>query len=212
MHSMFATAPLEVRESVATWIRSGARARAACKRIDGWIAERLVELPPPPARRIVARARGAHHDLEALAETLWSSWFASDFTSARGRPACSWGKSARSRSRRSLRLGSYAQGQHLVRLHPVLDQPGVPEWFVRFVLFHELLHAAVPPVRGADRRWIHHGPEFQRRERAHPDHARALEWEAENLTSLIRSARSGKPLRGARSRGLVSRALQRLLF
>jgi hypothetical protein len=29
----------------------------------------------------------------------------------------------------------------VVRVHRVLDAHDVPEWFVRYVLFHELLHA-----------------------------------------------------------------------
>ena len=34
-------------------------------------------------------------------------------------------------------------------IHPVLDQRSVPEWFVKYLLFHEILHAALPQ--------LHHG-------------------------------------------------------
>jgi hypothetical protein len=196
MHAMFAAAPEDVRESVARWIRSGRRARNACARLDRWIAERLSELPAPVARRQAVRTRGRHYDLQSLADPLWEAYFAEDFHAARGKPELCWSKSARSRSRHSLRLGSYVLDAHRVRMHPVLDQPAVPEWFVRFVLFHEILHAALPPMRSADERWIHHGPRFRARERAHPDFARARAWEDEHLAALIRSARSGKPPRG----------------
>ena len=180
MHTMFASAPDVVRKAVARWLRSGRRARAACELLDRWIAERLRELPPPPPRANRARSRGAHHDLEQLAEGLWERFFGQDFATAGARPTLTWGQAGSRRSRRSLRslrLGSYAREQHLVRLHPLLDRASVPEWYVRFVLFHEILHAALPPVRGANARWIHHSREFRRRERDHPDYARALEWE-----------------------------------
>jgi hypothetical protein len=197
MHTMFALAPEEVRDAVARWIANGRRARRACERLDRWIEERLREVPRAERRStIVIRPHGRHYHLERLADPLWPRFFATDFgaNDQKARPAVTWGKAARSRSRHSLRLGSYAQELHLVRLHPVLDQPAVPEWFVRFVLFHEILHAALPPVRGADQRWIHHGPQFRRRERAHPDYARATAWEDANLTRMIRSARTGRPL------------------
>jgi len=73
----------------------------------------------------------------------------------------------------------------------VLDQASVPEWFVRFVLFHELLHAVHPPERGTDNRWVHHGSLFRRRERTYVDYARAIEWERRNLRTLIKAARLG---------------------
>ncbi len=195
MHALFASAPEDVGESVAHWIRSGRRARDACARLDRWIEARLAELPAPVARRLTPCPRGRHHDLEVLAGPLWESYFAADFAAPPRRPDLSWGKAGSSRPRHSLRLGSYSQETHQVRLHPVLDQPAIPEWFVRFVLFHEILHAALPPVRGAERRWIHHGPAFRHRERAHPDYHRAHAWEAEHLQSMIRSARTGKPYR-----------------
>ena len=71
----------------------------------------------------------------------------------------------------------------------------VPRWFVRFVLFHELLHAALGAERDSAGRRLHHGPRFRAIERAHPDHERALRWERRHLGALLRSARGGRPLR-----------------
>jgi hypothetical protein len=88
---------------------------------------------------------------------------------------------------------------------------------VRYVLFHELLHAIHPPRRDENRRWIHHGREFRRRERAYPGYAVAIEWEKRHIPALIRSARRGealetpRPKRTAKREGLA-RTLQRLLF
>jgi hypothetical protein len=78
-----------------------------------------------------------------------------------------------------------------VRIHPALDRGDVPEWFVRYVLMHEILHAALPPRLGKGRRWVHHGPEFRAREGEYVDYQRALKWEERNLPRLIRQARRG---------------------
>lgn len=192
LHGMFAQAPEEVREDVARWMRVGRRARKVCERLDRWIASELAALPKRRPGR--ANPKGEAHDLSALAEGLFAGFFASDFEE-RPRPILTWGQRRKSSSRRSLRLGSYDPETNVVRLHPVLDQPGVPEWFVRFVLMHEILHAVLPPRPGSGSRMIHHGPEFRRREQSYPDHSRALRWEEKNLARLIRSARTGSRLR-----------------
>ncbi len=75
-------------------------------------------------------------------------------------------------------------------MHPVLDQSRVPDWFVRYILFHELLHALLPKEHDAAGRALHHGPLYQRRERAYPDFERARAWQARNLPRLIRDARA----------------------
>jgi len=212
MHSMFADAPTEVGEGVAKWMRSGKRARRACATLDAWIHDRLETLPPRPATRRTLEPRGEHYDLTLLATPLYGRCFASDFDDGRATPTLGWGRRGRSRSRHSLRLGSYEREGHEVRIHPVLDQAGVPEWFVRYVLFHEILHAALPAQQGGGSRTIHHGPDFRRREQAYVDYARALAWEEQNLPRLIRSARRGVPMPAPKLRHRVIAALQGELF
>ncbi|MCP3920207.1 MAG: hypothetical protein GY711_32170 [bacterium] len=196
MHgAVFATAPDEVRDAVAKWLRSGRRARRAGKVLDTWIAERMADLPAARAKSSTLRPTGQCHDLAPMAVKLIAIEFAGDFDGDRRAPGITWGTRRRSRSRHSLRLGSYDVETNVVRLHPVLDQPAVPAWFVRFVLMHEILHAAMPPQADANGRWVHHSPEFRARERCFPDYARVHEWEKKNLGRLIASARRGTAMR-----------------
>ncbi len=193
MHRLFAEARPEVRAAVASWIRSGRRAPRACARLDAYIAEILRRVPPTAAKRALV-PRGEHHDLERIAREVCATDLVHDFGAALEPPHIGWGRRTPSRTRRSLRLGSFDSDGRIVRIHPVLDQPGVPAWFVRYVVFHELLHAVHPIERGAGDRWIHHSATFRRRERAYSDHRRALVWERAHLSGLIRSARNGTPL------------------
>lgn len=221
LHSMFADAPAPVHRAVASWIRSGNRAPRACAALDDWIAAAL-DASAEPQRIVEEDARGEHHDLGTLARGLAEREFAGAFDAPATLPAITWGRRGPSRTRNSLRLGSFDPNPALVRIHPVLDQASIPAWFVRFVLFHELLHAVHPPERGGDNRWIHHGPVFRRRERAYVDYERAIAWEKRNLRALIKAARRGTafvpaaekppavaaPPQSTPKRGL----LQRLLF
>jgi hypothetical protein len=214
MHTMFSGAPPDVHRAVASWIRAGRRAPRACAALDDWIAARLETLPmdrkPAPGS-----SRGRHHDLAAMARELQATEFADDFGEQRPMPSITWGRRGISRTRTSLRLGSYDPDPKLVRIHPVLDQPLVPHWFVQFVLFHELLHAVHPPHKSSGNRWIHHGKKFRRREHAYADYARAVAWEERNLTALISAARKGTafvPRAEKASPPRKATFLQRLLF
>ena len=144
-------------------------------------------------RRIRLDPLGRTHNLAALSEPLFSTEFASDFTqaSAPERPRITWGRRTRSRSRGSLRLGSFEPTNRIVRVHPVLDRPEVPEWFVRYVLKHEILHSVIESTCDASGRWIHHPPEFRSRERNWPEYKRAAAWEQKHLAALVRWARQG---------------------
>ena len=194
LHRMFASAPNEVLDALARWLAVGRRARRASRLLDEWIHTEL-ESSDPPRRPTRLEPVGRTHDLAAMAESALALDFAGEFGAEHPAPVVTWGRRARSRSRRSLRLGSFDPETHLVRIHPVLDQAAVPTWFVRFVLKHEILHAVLPPYRGPDGRWIHHGPDFRRRERAWPEYSAAVSWEERNLPRLIRSAREGTALR-----------------
>jgi hypothetical protein len=149
-----------------------------------------------------------------MAQSLLENELAQDFTGENTPPAITWGRRGPSRTKSSLRLGSYDPDPRLVRIHPVLDQASVPAWFVRFVLFHEFLHAVHPPKRSTGNRWIHHGPQFRRRETAYVDYRRAMVWEERNLTALIQAARRGAPFvpRADKPAARARTLLQRLLF
>lgn len=192
LHHRFTDADAEVWGDLARWLRSGRRARAACRRLDAWLDRMHAQEVAPQER---AGHPGDHHLLPKIARGVVSTHLAGEFDERR-KPVVSWAKRKRSTARRGLRLGSYDSSRELVRIHRVLDQPAVPEWVVAFVVYHELLHSLIPSRR-VGRRLIHHSAEFRRREQAHPDHARATRWEKTHLQRLIRSARTGKPMRSA---------------
>lgn len=218
MAGFFASAPPEVRVATASWLRSGRRAKQAVRTLDAFIASSLESLPPKPPRALALRTRGSAHDLEELLREVLARDFAHSALHS-APPAISWGRAGGRGARRVLRLGSCVARERLIRIHPVLDQPAVPRFFVRFIVFHELLHLELPSRRGRGGRAVHHGADFRARERSHPDHERALAWERQHIEELLLSARSRRPMRAPRSAprarpvlASVGRLLQGLLF
>jgi predicted metal-dependent hydrolase len=89
------------------------------------------------------------------------------------------------RRRKSIRLGVYDHQTREIRIHPALDRPEVPHYFVEFIVFHEMLHQLFPSPPGAGRK-IHHPRAFRDRERAYPRYAEATRWEKAHLSLLLR--------------------------
>jgi hypothetical protein len=219
LSGFFAQAPVEVRDAVGAWLKSGKRARRASALLDAFIAEQLAAQPAPPRRAATLEPAGSTHDLTQLAAEVLAPGGGLDREELAplGLPDLTWGKRGPSRARRSLQLGSYEEDRHLVRVHRVLDQPAVPASVVRFVVFHELLHAAraaearrSPAPPGGPRRHLHHDAAFRRREAAYPGFAAAEAWQRAHISALLRSARSGRPLARSRARRLVEGVLEQL--
>ncbi len=108
-----------------------------------------------------------------------------------------WGNWPSRAPRRQLQFGICRGTPPIVRIHPVLDHASVPDWFVGFVVFHELLHAAFPPQPGRTRIRIH-TVAFRDAERTHPRYADALLWEEGHISELL--ARVGSEVKRRRQR------------
>ena len=127
---------------------------------------------------------GLYHDLGAIKQQLCRQYFPTCREVAIG-----WGRwSGRARPR-SIRLGVYLPGARLIRIHPALDQAFVPRFFVEFIVYHEMLHHVIPPLRVNGRYQIH-TPAFRRREQAFPAYAAALAWRQRHLPRLLASGRA----------------------
>jgi hypothetical protein len=76
----------------------------------------------------------------------------------------------------------------LIRIHPVLDRPGVPRYFLESVVHHEMLHHKMGGVPDRAGRTVYHTRAFREAEARFPRHREALAWEKENLPELLRAS------------------------
>lgn len=150
-------------------------------RLDRFIEDNHDQIRKGVSRDVKLRPRGAFYDLDALFSQLNETYFEGNV-----RARVTWGRTPNKKRRRSIRLGTYSSDERLIRIHPALDAEWVPEFVVAMVMYHEMLHAVVPPIMRGNHK-VFHTPEFRRRERAHPDFARATAWENANLARLLRS-------------------------
>ena len=183
VHHMFLDASPEVVRALAAFAgpaRGGtARRRQAGARIDAWVRANRARIAAP--RLDGLQPRGRAHDLGAIFDRLNREHFGGAVEAHIG-----WGPVRLGRRRRTIKTGVYVHDARVIRIHPTLDRPEVPDFYVAAVVFHEMLHQAVPPRESNGRRIVH-SAEFRRRERAYPDHARARAWEERNLALLLSS-------------------------
>ncbi len=183
----FATAPDETVAAVAEFLSSAKGSptrRRALAEIRAYFGRYRPARPlRRRRRRIVLRPVGDTLDLRQVRDEINRRYFGDELE-----VHVTWGRepSRRRRARRnvSVRLGTYSDRDCVVRVHRCLDRPSVPRYVVESVVYHEMLHAAVPPVAKNGRRLIH-TPEFRRRERQFPDYERAERWLERNLNRLL---------------------------
>ncbi|MEP6822669.1 MAG: hypothetical protein ABI946_10005, partial [Chthoniobacterales bacterium] len=97
-----------------------------------------------------------------------------------------WGRRRRKLPKEYFVFGTIQEEDRVIRINPRLDQEFVPLWFLKYVLYHEMLHSVVPDeVDSSGRRRVH-TEEFNRRERQYPSYRRARRWEEENLARFLR--------------------------
>ena len=116
---------------------------------------RITRMRRHRVRRIGTLPQGRHFDLHTLFEQLNQRYFAG----ALERPHIGW--STRSWRRQ---FGCYDPGPNQIVLNRRMDHPGVPQFVVEYVLFHEMLHVK-HPTRRSGCSLLSHSPEFRREEK-----------------------------------------------
>lgn len=175
LHRMFLAAQGAVLMSLARYVTENDAAASADLNafIDAQHRQQALRVEDPC---------GEHHHLLQLFDGLNSRYFA-DTIQAR----ITWGRRRTSgppRRHRSVKMGSYDVEDRLIRIHPLLDRPFVPRYFVEWIIYHEMLHQKHPISMVAGRRCFH-PPAFVADERKFEDFDRAQSWELRNAHHLL---------------------------
>jgi hypothetical protein len=179
IHRMFIGAPPRLVRALARYVVHNDR--RASRLLGDYIDrnQHVIKREDRKPRQLTLRTAGRVHDLQAIFIRLNAEHFAGKLDAR-----ITWGPLAAKRARRSIKMGSYAVEDRIIRIHPVLDQADVPEFFVSWIVFHEMLHGCHDIVRKGHRR-IFHSKAFLEEERRYPDYERASAWEQANLDRLL---------------------------
>jgi len=137
----------------------------------------------PIQRQLAFPHEGLHFDLKKILDRVNSEYFSNRLP--RGYKIF-WGRKRKTRPRSTFIFASIQEQDRVIKVHPLLDAPFVPLWFMEYVIYHEVLHAFVPEEYTASGRRIVHTREFYRREREFRFYRKARRWETENLGRFLR--------------------------
>ena len=128
-----------------------------------WVAESVRVRRLQKGRKHITGEKGQYYSLREIYQELNGDYFNNQIEIRR----IGWGL-----RKSKERLGHYDPVHHTITLSPVLDTPRVPKYVVRYIVYHEMLHAIFEdnPSSGYRR---HHPAEFRRAEKSYPDFASA---------------------------------------
>jgi hypothetical protein len=178
LHRMFVDCEPEIIRALGQYLRRPTPvSRAILRR---FMNARSASIQPRVSpQTITLRARGVVYDLNQLASEVNAQFFSGEV-----KAYITWSRGNATRRRlRHITFGTYDAKSRIIRIHPILDRVSVPEFVVKFIIYHEMLHAVMDPEHSADGRRFVHTAAFRKRERQHPDYLRAKQWEKEFLKS-----------------------------
>lgn len=80
--------------------------------------------------------------------------------------------------RHSRTLGMYDSTHQLIKIHRLLDDERIPEYYIKFVIYHEILHYLYPPQISKSGRTEFHHRKFKQMEKKFVEYDLAVQWEA----------------------------------
>jgi hypothetical protein len=140
------------------------------------------------------QTKGFNYDLKEIFDALNRAYFNGEIKSY-----IRWGHCASKTSYQTVRLDKNGNPFNLITISGAYDSPGVPEYAIHGVIYHEMLHIAIPPRESKrGKRRIIHGSDFKAAERKFPFFDKWIKWEKENMWRLITNAKRRMKRKSAR--------------
>jgi hypothetical protein len=117
-------------------------------------------------RKMLSSAQGRVYDLDRMFTRLNHRYFGNQLE----KPVITW---SQRRTRRI--LGHHDRIHDTITISKTLDGREVPEWFVEYILYHEMLHIK-HPARLVNGRRYYHTAAFRADERRFPHYDEAQRW------------------------------------
>jgi len=110
-----------------------------------------------------------------------------------------WFGTPKTSAKRHRLLGYYHNEKKFIKIHRLLDQPQFPDYFISYIVYHEMLHYLYPPIHESGRkRRIHHRA-FKEQERRFGEYAIAKKWEKEQLWQVIANGQTSSTAKEKRT-------------
>jgi predicted metal-dependent hydrolase len=168
LHRMFLNSDRPVLDEIVSFLKNR---RSTMTHFHKFVRDNREHLRQRPVKRVMEKTSGRFFDLRELYREINREYFEGMIDAT-----ITWGTKSPRWSVRKRTIGSYSERSNTIRINPVLDRKTVPRYYVAFVVYHEMLHAAIGLLLRGKRRSIH-SREFRKRERLFKDYEKAIAWE-----------------------------------
>jgi len=164
LSDLLSRAPLGVLESAAALLLARVYRRRLPRALvqpylnyarSGRTRSRISRMRSRRVRPKHAAPQGRQYDLATLFDQLNSKYFSGELR----QPQIGWSVYGWRRQ-----FGCYDPGPNQILLNRRMDRPGIPQFVVEYVLFHEMLHVK-HPTRRSGCTLVSHSPEFRAEEK-----------------------------------------------
>lgn len=179
MHRMFLEAPKNIMDALACHIQT--ENSNLCPSVKAFIEEKLTTFDySSKLNENNLCTKGQVYDLQALYDEVNEKYFDGEL----GLKITWYGRKQRGR-RAQVTFGLYQEATKLVKIHRMMDSTFFPEYFVKFVIYHEMLHHVCRSYYDDKGNHRVHTDEFKKREQEFEHFELANLWMNKNYNNFF---------------------------
>lgn len=158
LHKAFLKAPISILSSLDQFLLS--QNRSHLKILKNFMYEYFQQYPKDVQDLV---SSGITYDLKMVLEKNNEKYFNNQIVDLK----ISWFNKPNYRTFSSITFGSYHKKYKLITINRILDNSLVPEYFLSFIIYHEMLHHIIPISLDEKGRRMVHSKRFKDEEKKH---------------------------------------------
>lgn len=179
MHRMFLEAPKNVMADLACYLQK--KSNSPSPVVKAFIEEGIRKLDySRQLKPTQLHTLGHYYNLERLYEQVNSQYF-----QGKVKLKITWFGKTTTQRRNKVTFGLYSEPMKLIKIHRLLDNLSVPDYVIKFVIYHEMLHHTCPAHVDSKGMLHMHDKAFKKREEEYEYFRLAQEWIEENKPMLF---------------------------
>lgn len=180
MHRIFLNAPKNVMEALACYISKEHKMMAPV--VKAYIEEKLHTLDYSyqldPSKLYT---HGNVYNLKSIYDQINSEYFHNQLNLS-----ITWFGKTKQQNKSRVTFGLYYDPLKLIKINRIMDSPSFPDYFISYVIYHEMLHHECPATVDAKGRSAVHNKEFRAREKEFKHFELAQRWVKEHQNTFFR--------------------------
>ncbi|MEM1283001.1 MAG: SprT-like domain-containing protein [Chlamydiota bacterium] len=179
MHRMFLEAPKNIMDALACHIKK--ENSKLCPSVKAFIEEKLTSFDySGQLNENALSTKGEVYELQALYDKINEQYFGGQL-----RLKITWFGKKQRRRKSQVTFGLYQEATKLVKINRMMDSSFFPEYFVEFVIYHEMLHHVCRSYYDEKGKHRIHTPEFKKREQEFEHFELANLWMKKNYNNFF---------------------------